>query len=250
MEPFGTGGAAPADRGRSPGGRGVKREPRPLSARQEAVMAVVRSWIIEHGEGPTIREIGARVGLSSTSSVAYQLRQLEERGLISRTGGPGCCPPSRSSRRSTRPASPPSRPAPLRPVGTPAPGLVVQFRKPGTGVRWVEVDEVVIAVRQGQAEGQEGGTRWCPAQAASWQGPSEGLLPRSAPPLRPKVARRAARRCASTYSCANTNRSGLSPESCFWLHPVGRTSRVLSADSAVSRVPRTRRRTQRRLERF
>ncbi|MFD8731317.1 hypothetical protein [Streptomyces sp. NPDC059611] len=49
----------------------MKREPRPLSARQEAVMAVVRSWIIEHG--PTIREIGARVGLSSTSSVAYQL---------------------------------------------------------------------------------------------------------------------------------------------------------------------------------
>ncbi|MEW1583704.1 winged helix DNA-binding protein [Streptomyces microflavus] len=64
----------------------MKREPRPLSARQEAVMAVVRSWIIEHGHGPTIREIGARVGLSSTSSVAYQLRQLEERGLISRTG--------------------------------------------------------------------------------------------------------------------------------------------------------------------
>ncbi|MFE1545713.1 LexA family protein [Streptomyces microflavus] len=64
----------------------MKREPRPLSARQEAVMAVVRSWIIEHGHGPTIREIGARVGLSSTSSVAYQFAQLEERGLISRTG--------------------------------------------------------------------------------------------------------------------------------------------------------------------
>ncbi|MEV7297724.1 winged helix DNA-binding protein [Streptomyces microflavus] len=86
MESCGTGGAAPADRRRPLGGRGVKREPRPLSARQEAVMAVVRSWIIEHGHGPTIREIGARVGLSSTSSVAYQLRQLEERGLISRTG--------------------------------------------------------------------------------------------------------------------------------------------------------------------
>ncbi|MFW3469918.1 LexA family protein [Streptomyces microflavus] len=66
----------------------MKREPRSLSARQEAVMAVVRSWIIEHGHGhgPTIREIGARVGLSSTSSVAYQLAQLEKRGLISRTG--------------------------------------------------------------------------------------------------------------------------------------------------------------------
>ncbi|QKW48124.1 hypothetical protein HUT09_36820 (plasmid) [Streptomyces microflavus] len=49
-------------------------------------MRLIRSWIIEHGEGPTIRQIGELVGLSSTSSVAYQLGQLEGRGLISRTG--------------------------------------------------------------------------------------------------------------------------------------------------------------------
>ncbi|MFE1335883.1 LexA family protein [Streptomyces microflavus] len=62
------------------------RRERPLSVRQEAIMRLIRSWITEHGEGPTIRQIGASVGLSSTSSVAYQLAQLEERGLISRTG--------------------------------------------------------------------------------------------------------------------------------------------------------------------
>ncbi|MFD3890768.1 LexA family protein [Streptomyces microflavus] len=62
------------------------RRERPLSVRQEAILRLIRSWIIEHGEGPTIRQVGARVGLSSTSSVAYQLGQLEERGLISRTG--------------------------------------------------------------------------------------------------------------------------------------------------------------------
>ncbi|MET9483617.1 MarR family transcriptional regulator [Streptomyces sp. NPDC006638] len=54
--------------------------------RQEQILRVVRTWIAEHGEGPTIREIGLEVGLSSTSSVAYQLRRMEERGLISRTG--------------------------------------------------------------------------------------------------------------------------------------------------------------------
>ncbi|TRV73336.1 hypothetical protein FKN01_27595 [Streptomyces sp. 130] len=57
-----------------------------LSLRQEAVLSVVGEWIAEHGEGPSIRWIGARVGLSSTSSVAYQLGRLEELGLISRTG--------------------------------------------------------------------------------------------------------------------------------------------------------------------
>ncbi|MEU5561366.1 hypothetical protein AB0H47_35480 [Streptomyces globisporus] len=64
----------------------MRREPRPLTARQEAVMAVIRGWLTEHGHGPTVREIGARVGLSSTSSVAHQLGRLEARGLISRTG--------------------------------------------------------------------------------------------------------------------------------------------------------------------
>ncbi|WP_446041909.1 LexA family protein [Streptomyces sp. SID1121] len=32
------------------------------------------TWIADRGEGPSIREIGLEFGLSSTSSVAYQLR--------------------------------------------------------------------------------------------------------------------------------------------------------------------------------
>ncbi|MGW6463645.1 LexA family protein [Streptomyces rubiginosohelvolus] len=84
--PGGAGGAAAADRRGPPGGRGVRREPRPLTARQEAVLAVIRSSLAERGHGPTVRQIGARVGLSSTSSVAHQLGRLEARGLISRTG--------------------------------------------------------------------------------------------------------------------------------------------------------------------
>ncbi|WP_327238473.1 hypothetical protein OG349_06355 [Streptomyces sp. NBC_01317] len=43
---------------------------------------MVRAWIADREEGPSIREIGREVGLSSTSSVAYQLRRMEERGLL------------------------------------------------------------------------------------------------------------------------------------------------------------------------
>ncbi|WP_405999604.1 LexA family protein [Streptomyces sp. NBC_00829] len=57
-----------------------------LTERQSSILRCVTEWIAEYGEGPTIREIGARVGLSSTSSVAYQLRRMEEAGVISRTG--------------------------------------------------------------------------------------------------------------------------------------------------------------------
>ncbi|MFF3313004.1 LexA family protein [Streptomyces sp. NPDC002952] len=57
-----------------------------LSARQEAILSCIRHSIVEHGEAPTVREIARTVGLSSTSSVAYQLRQLEKRGEIRREG--------------------------------------------------------------------------------------------------------------------------------------------------------------------
>ncbi|WP_351234209.1 hypothetical protein [Streptomyces sp. NPDC002133] len=57
-----------------------------LSQRQEQILACIREWISEHGEAPTIREIGRAVGLSSPSSVAYHLRRLEQYGAISRGG--------------------------------------------------------------------------------------------------------------------------------------------------------------------
>ncbi|MFE9912902.1 LexA family protein [Streptomyces clavifer] len=57
-----------------------------LSDRQAAILRVIQDWITEHGEAPTDREIGARVGLASTGWVVYQLVRLEARGLLSRTG--------------------------------------------------------------------------------------------------------------------------------------------------------------------
>ncbi|WP_405826377.1 hypothetical protein OG705_36770 [Streptomyces sp. NBC_00838] len=53
--------------------------------RQVRVLRVIRSWIAEHGEGPSLRQIGDLFGLSSTASVAYQLRRMEELGMISRS---------------------------------------------------------------------------------------------------------------------------------------------------------------------
>ncbi|MFC9604525.1 LexA family protein [Streptomyces niveus] len=53
--------------------------------RQVQILRAVRSWIADHGEGPSVREIGDLVGLSSTGSVAYQLARMEALGMISRT---------------------------------------------------------------------------------------------------------------------------------------------------------------------
>lgn len=57
-------------------------DPSTLSARQRAVLQVIRDSVETRGYPPSVREIGEEVGLASPSSVAYQLRVLQERGFL------------------------------------------------------------------------------------------------------------------------------------------------------------------------
>src|SRR5512143_1106591 len=56
----------------------------PLSKRQEAILAFIGRCTQERGYPPAIREIGAAVGISSTSVVNYNLTKLEKRGYLKR----------------------------------------------------------------------------------------------------------------------------------------------------------------------
>ncbi|MCX5083421.1 MarR family transcriptional regulator [Streptomyces sp. NBC_00401] len=60
-----------------------------ITERQQSVLAAIRAHIADHGEAPTVREIAAAVGLASPSSVLYQLRRLEEAGVVRRARGAG-----------------------------------------------------------------------------------------------------------------------------------------------------------------
>lgn len=55
-----------------------------LSARQKNILEFIVSFIHEKEYPPTIREIGERVGISSTSVVNYNLAKLENEELIAR----------------------------------------------------------------------------------------------------------------------------------------------------------------------
>jgi repressor LexA len=55
-----------------------------LTPRQQRVLTVIRDSIERRGYPPSMREIGERVGLTSSSSVAHQLRVLEEKGFLKR----------------------------------------------------------------------------------------------------------------------------------------------------------------------
>lgn len=55
-----------------------------LGKRQLAIYNFIRSYSDEHGYPPSVREIGAAVGLASPSTVHMHLKVLEEQGLIKR----------------------------------------------------------------------------------------------------------------------------------------------------------------------
>ncbi|GAA2675008.1 MULTISPECIES: transcriptional repressor LexA [Actinosynnema] len=55
-----------------------------LTLRQRKVLDVIRDWVDRFGYPPSVREIGEAVGLTSTSSVAHQLRALERKGFLRR----------------------------------------------------------------------------------------------------------------------------------------------------------------------
>ena len=55
-----------------------------LGKRQLAIYDFIRSYSEEHGYPPSVREIGAAVGLASPSTVHMHLKVLEEHGLIKR----------------------------------------------------------------------------------------------------------------------------------------------------------------------
>ena len=59
------------------------------SNKSEEILEFVNAFVQENGYAPSIREIGAAVGLSSTASVNYHLQQLQEKGLLLAPGSKG-----------------------------------------------------------------------------------------------------------------------------------------------------------------
>lgn len=59
-------------------------DPKTLTERQRRILDMIREAVLERGYPPSIREIGDAVGLNSTSSVAYQLKELERKGFLRR----------------------------------------------------------------------------------------------------------------------------------------------------------------------
>ncbi|MBM4374619.1 MAG: transcriptional repressor LexA [Deltaproteobacteria bacterium] len=55
-----------------------------LTSRQEQVLRFIRQSIVDRGYPPTLREIGAHMGIRSTNGVNDHLRALERKGYLTR----------------------------------------------------------------------------------------------------------------------------------------------------------------------
>jgi repressor LexA len=55
-----------------------------LTPRQRRILVVIKDAVDTRGYPPSIREMGEAVGLASSSSVAHQLRALEQKGFLRR----------------------------------------------------------------------------------------------------------------------------------------------------------------------
>jgi repressor LexA len=86
---------------------------KPATERQRRILDVIRAFTAEHGYPPSVREIGERVGLSSSSTIHAHLKALEARGLISRD---------------------PTKPRALRSAGTPEALVVPVLGRVAAGV--------------------------------------------------------------------------------------------------------------------
>ncbi len=76
--------------------------------KQRRILDVIRQFTAERGYPPSVREIGERVGLSSSSTIHAHLKSLEKHGLISRD-----------------PTKPRALRSQMNPPGPPAPETIV-----------------------------------------------------------------------------------------------------------------------------
>ena len=52
------------------------------SDKADRILDYVNQFVQEHGYAPSVREIGAAVGLRSTASVSYHIQALQDKGLL------------------------------------------------------------------------------------------------------------------------------------------------------------------------
>ena len=57
-----------------------------LTKRQDEILTYIKQYVVERGYPPTVREIGAALGISSPATIHAHLENLERKGVIKKDG--------------------------------------------------------------------------------------------------------------------------------------------------------------------
>ena len=107
------------------------------SNKAQLILEFVNHFTSENGYAPSVREIGEAVGLRSTASVSYQLRQLQAQGLLRSPGGKG-------TKRSVVTAA---RPGQIPVIGVVTAGVPILAEENQEGTMAWEGDPSCVALR-------------------------------------------------------------------------------------------------------
>ena len=106
------------------------------SNKADLILSFVNAFTMENGFAPSVREIGAAVGLRSTASVSYHLQQLQQKGLLS--------PGAKGRKRAIVTAQ---RPGQIPIIGTVTAGVpILAFENQEGSIHW-EGDPACFALR-------------------------------------------------------------------------------------------------------
>ena len=107
------------------------------SNKADLILSFVNTFTMENGFAPSVREIGAAVGLRSTASVSYHLQQLQQKGLLLSPGAKG-------RKRAIVTAQ---RPGQIPIIGTVSAGIpILAFENQEGSIHW-EGDPACFALR-------------------------------------------------------------------------------------------------------
>ena len=60
-----------------------------MTRMQQKIYDYIAQMLVQEGYPPSVREIGAAVGLKSPSTVHFHLKHMEEKGIIKKAGRKG-----------------------------------------------------------------------------------------------------------------------------------------------------------------
>lgn len=197
--------------------------------KRKELLDAVKGYIAAHGYGPSVRELGELVGLNSTATVHYHLRELAKQGLIVMEKGKNR---SISLPKQEEKAAPPEKPGPEKGLELLEPLRDGGSRIPLVGT--VAAGQPILAVEN--VEGWlpwDGGEGWFALRVKGESMKNAGILPGDKVIVRPQPTAENGEIVVALLGDEATVKRLSRREGHVWLLPENEAFEPIDGDGAV-----------------